>query len=188
MEPGLTASVYFATLAAFAASRVRLARGFVHPSVDLKVGPSVVPNAGRGVTTNRDIMKGQQIGTYPGHLRTKKEYLEKIMKYPCAAEYCWQLTTSDWVLDPTDDKGELLEFVQLVEMLGNDVPLLDAFSRPTTLSLINEPPAGGDVNVRVEESVNEAYLLADCPIRAGEELFLDYGPFYDRSNYVRKSE
>jgi hypothetical protein len=56
---------------------------------------------------------------------------------------------------------------------------------PTTLALINEPAPGWDVNVDTFERGWELTFALNRDVLAGEELFLDYGPMYDRSSYGR---
>ena len=86
-----------------------------------------------------------------------------------------QAYTATFVLDPTDSGGQLLDNVPWV---------LNTFATvPTLLCRINEPGPGGDVNVVAEETDDSVRFLLERAVRAGEELFIDYGPFYDRSGY-----
>ena len=82
------------------------------------------------------------------------------------------------MLDPTDDTGALLSAI-------NVVTGVQLWSVPTTLALVNEPPVGFDVNVATEQTGRSLLLSAARDIAAGEELFMDYGPLYDRSRYGR---
>ena len=89
----------------------------------------------------------------------------------------------DVALDPTDDTGALLDMLpccgwppQLAGVLGGSIP--------TTLALINEPPPGvGGVNVLTEIVENSLVVSTGRDVAKGEELYLDYGPRYDRSGY-----
>lgn len=54
---------------------------------------------------------------------------------------------------------------------------------PTVLCRINEPARGGDVNVITEEREGQVLFVCETGIKAGQELLLDYGPYYDRSKY-----
>ena len=86
-----------------------------------------------------------------------------------------QAYTATFVLDPTDSGGQLLDNVPWV---------LNTFATvPTLLCRINEPGPGGDVNVVAEETDDSVRFLLERAVRAGEELFIDYGPFYVRSGY-----
>ena len=64
-------------------------------------------------------------------------------------------------------------------------PWLTLGAQPTTICLINEPAPGSLVNMRVDETEDglDALLVTGRPIAAGEELYLDYGKKYDRSDY-----
>lgn len=51
------------------------------------------------------------------------------------------------------------------------------------LCRINEPSSGFDTNVITAEMGDELVFKLERDVRQGEELFLDYGPFYDRTGY-----
>jgi hypothetical protein len=69
--------------------------------------------------------------------------------------------------------------------LNEELPAWLPGTVPTTLALINEPAPGWDVNVDTFERGWELTFALNRDVLAGEELFLDYGPMYDRSSYGR---
>lgn len=56
---------------------------------------------------------------------------------------------------------------------------------PTTLCRINEPPIGRDRNVITDENLDSRSVTfaLERDVYEGEELFIDYGMNYDRSQY-----
>ena len=46
-----------------------------------------------------------------------------------------------------------------------------------------QPAAGGDVNVVAEELEKGVIFRLERNVKEGEELSMDYGPYYDRSKY-----
>jgi len=153
-------------------------RGWLTSGAPLVAQQSQVPGAGRGLYVNERLPSGYVLGAYPGRLILRNIYQQKLLTAPNAAEYCWQLSDSDAVLDPTDASGRLMEPLPLIEA----VPHLPG-GVPTTLALINEPCPGLDVNVDTFEQGLELTFVLNRDVAAGEELFLDYGPMYDRSSY-----
>lgn len=93
-----------------------------------------------------------------------------------ASRYAWTLAGGDKVIDPTMPNGELPDRV---------VALGGLISKPTLLALVNEPPAGVDVNLVPEVTDTRVAFVADRDIFQGEELFIDYGPMYSRKHYRR---
>ena len=140
---------------------------------------SSVPGAGRGLFVEADLPAGYVLGAYPGRLINRNAYQQKLSCAPNAAEYCWQLSSCDGVLDPTDAHGQLLDVLPLLDPLPISLP----GAVPTTLALINEPSPGLDVNVDTFEQGWDLSFVLNRDVRCGEELFLDYGPMYDRSSY-----
>ena len=156
----------------------RIGRGWLDQSVALQIGPSRVPGAGRGLFAAVDIPAHQILGAYPGRLRSGAQYEQKRLATPATASYCWVLDDGMGVLDPTDAQGVLLEPLPRVDIGGFTFGAV-----PTTLALINEPCAGLDVNVATEQRGSTMLFSTARDVARGEELFLDYGPLYDRSSY-----
>jgi hypothetical protein len=156
-------------------------RGWLTPGLPLVVKPSGMPGAGRGLFAGTDMPAGSILGAYAGRVIRRDVYQRKLLLAPSAAEYCWQLSSCDAVLDPTDRQGKLCEPLPLNEELPAWLP----GTVPTTLALINEPAPGWDVNVDTFERGWELTFALNRDVLAGEELFLDYGPMYDRSSYAR---
>ncbi|XRA99583.1 SET domain-containing protein [Pycnococcus provasolii] len=157
-------------------SYVRRPRGWMDDDMasSLVARTSLVANAGRGIFASCDLPAGTVLGGYPGRLLSTEAYRRKLAQVPRAAEYCWQLQDANKVLDPTDDSGVLFE---------PSVPCMLFGSVRTTLALINEPAPGADVNVDTVEGSEGVTFVLSRDVTAGEELYLDYGPTYDRSMY-----
>ena len=172
-------------LTAVAVSRVAQQRprgGHLTADVPFIVKPSRVAGAGRGLYAGVPLAGGTTLGTYPGRLLDMASYLRKLSTAPAAAQYCWQLSNGNFVLDPTDRFGQLMEPLPLFEELPD---VLTALSVPTTMALINEPPPGADVNIDTYEQGNTLTFVTNREVEEGEELYLDYGQTYDRSSYGR---
>ncbi|KAL4434189.1 hypothetical protein ABPG75_000630 [Micractinium tetrahymenae] len=140
------------------------------------VGPSQV--AGKGVFAVVTIAAGTVLGAYPGRPRTPAEMAYKCATAPGARDYAFK-TRDGRLLDPTDAAGQLS---------SSSAPGLPWLPIDFSLAYINEPPKGaGGTNVTVEDDPSDpAGLLcvAARDIYPGEELFMDYGPTYDRSRYA----
>ncbi len=83
-------------------------------------------------------------------------------------------------LDPTDAQGNVSEWP------GPGLPW--PLAAPSALAYANEPVKGGTgTNTTCEDGEQDTDLLfVTCrALRAGEEVFIDYGTTYDRSGYKR---
>mmetsp|Transcript_41292 Transcript_41292/g.98877 ORF Transcript_41292/g.98877 Transcript_41292/m.98877 type:complete len:287 (-) Transcript_41292:1880-2740(-) len=167
-------------------------RGMLSPDVlpSLQIAASQVPGAGLGLFCTSTIRRGTVLGTYPGVVTPLQQNLGKLQQYPQCEGYIWRFSDNQFVIDPTDQYGE----IQDVCFGGNpSMPfsttlfntLLSFLSVPTTLCRINEPPKGRDVNVVTEEDrqTRTVTFILERDVYEGEELFIDYGLSYDRSMY-----
>lgn len=109
----------------------------------------------------------------PGRVVPMANYLRKLSTAPAAGQYCWKLSESPFVLDPTNQQGSLMEPVPLFEAAPSLLPMLAV---PPTLCLINEPPPGRDVNVDTYEQGVALTFVTNRDVQAGEELYLDCAP------------
>ena len=157
----------------------------------LVINQSRVPNAGLGLFLSKSYPEGTVLGTYPGVLRPAEQfYSTKCRVYPQAVGYSWRFTDSKYVLDPTDDEGNVDMYCYGGgDALSNVVfkTILSFMRVGTELTRINEPPIGaGGCNVSARENLDtrEVVFTLCRDVVAGEELFLDYGLDYDRSNYA----
>ncbi len=148
------------------------------PESLLEVRPSAV--AGLGLFVTQDLRAGTVLGTYPGIVVSinDRRVQQKAYQYPECQTYIWRFSDNSALIDPTNGVGTLDNFCS-----SPTAPFL--FRVATTLCRINEPPKGRDVNVVTEEVLNErkVVLRLERDVAAGEELFMDYGPQYDRSAY-----
>lgn len=135
------------------------------------------PVQGRGIFAKVDIPPGTVLGAYPGRPRTPADMTAKCVAAPGARYYCFR-NARGMLLDPTDWSGAPSE---------RPVPGLPWWSVDVTLSYANEPPkASPGVNVTVEDDPKDEeglIFVALEGIRAGGELFVDYGLDYDRTGY-----
>jgi hypothetical protein len=158
---------------------------------DLQIAPSQVEGAGLGLyVAAESLRKGTVLGTYPGVVMPLEQNLQKLYQYPWCEAYIWRFSDSKMLIDPTDAQGKL----QAGTYGGNPSTfgslwicqhVLPFLNQPTTLCRINEPPVGRDVNVRTEEDLTKRCVtfIVERDVYQGEELFIDYGLTYDRSNY-----
>lgn len=182
---------YLSLLLAFDRPRGRLS--IPDASNSLVVNQSRVPNAGLGLFLSKSYPEGTVLGTYPGVLRPAEQfYSTKCRMYPQAVGYSWRFTDSKYVLDPTDDKGNMNNFCfggGSGDVLSNLAfkTILSFMKVGTELTRINEPPIGaGGCNVSARENLEtrEVVFTLCRDVFKGEELFLDYGLDYDRSGYA----
>lgn len=144
----------------------------------IQVRPSAV--AGLGLFATADMPAGTVLGTYPGMVVSlnDRRIQQKAYQYPYCQTYMWRFSDNSALIDPTNAVGDLEDYCT-----STTAPFL--FRNPTTLCRINEPPLGRDVNVVTEENRDQriVVLRLERNVMAGEELFMDYGPQYDRSGY-----
>ena len=155
----------------------------------LAIRPSQVPGAGNGLYVTQTLPKGTILGTYPGVVVPLQQNLKKLQDYPLCEGYIWRFSDNQFVIDPTDSEGVCQDFciggnpsMPLSQALFSVLPF---FRVPTTLCRINEPPKGLDVNVVTDEdrSSRTVTFSLERDVYEGEELFIDYGLYYDRSRY-----
>ena len=148
----------------------------------LEIKPSSLTDAGLGVFVIENCQKGTVLGQYPGRIWADHSWL-KFKGTPeihaRARKYIWRLDNGI-VIDPTNAEGLLEETVPWTLPFGLRLPLPGV---PTVLARINEPSRLGDTNVCTEERDGSLLFVLERTVFAGEELFLDYGPHYDRTGY-----
>jgi hypothetical protein len=178
--------IFFSTLTigalAFAISETRPSGNLDQPAL-LEIKTSSLTDAGLGVFVVENCQKGTVLGQYPGRIWADHSWLK--FKGPPevqarARTYIWRLDNGN-VIDPTNADGLLEETVPWILPFGFRLPLPGA--PPTVLARINEPGRLGDTNVCTEERDGSLLFVLERTVSAGEELFLDYGPYYDRTGY-----
>ena len=146
---------------------------------------SLGPGVGMGLFARENLPKDTVIGIYPGKRYKDKDVWVNSKRSTEAAvlamSYIWSCEDGT-IIDPTNVDGILPVRLQV---LGGLFPSISTY-----MSLINEPGVGQDVNVVFEENPErkgkgEVIVRAERDIYAGEELFTDYGPIYNRSNYYK---
>ncbi|GMH62429.1 hypothetical protein TrRE_jg7167, partial [Triparma retinervis] len=164
---------------------------FVELDVDVEIKDSLIPGAGKGLFAAKPLPKNTELGLYPGVLIPTSTY-RNSPKFKTAVSYAWKLSSDRGVLDPTDSLGRLPPFcpggsssIPLSPLLFRTLFAALSKGKPTALAMINEPPDAKDANVEVEESEREprAKFYVKRDVEEGEELYLYYGPNYDRTGY-----
>jgi len=156
----------------------------------IEIRQSKVDGAGLGLFATKSLPEGTLLGNYPGVLRPAQKYMAQYGGEASAGEYTWRFTDNAYLIDPIDSEGQLQDMCYggtadffLSYFLHEKVL---RWSVPTLLARINEPPIGGNgCNVRSEENLKtrEVNFEISRDVVAGEELFMDYGLTYDRSDY-----
>ena len=179
----------------------------------LQVKQSNVENGGLGLfATQYIIPKGTILGEYPGIVVELEPHISKLNAHPQCEAYIWRFSDNKYVIDPTNSKGILDDiciggnpnsflsqwfFTNIINNNNssndnsngnNDSNTKSSIGVPTTLCRINEPPKGYDVNVITTEKTNERKVIFEVErdIYPNEELFIDYGLTYDRSQYTTR--
>eukprot|EP01036_Dinobryon_divergens_P030609 gene30608-39879_t len=142
----------------------------------LEVRKSVrIPN-NLGVFAKTFIPTGTVIGEYPGFVKTFETFKNSKIDekaYTLAKKYTWQIS-EDKLLDPTDQNGYLgLEITYIFGIL----------KMSTTLARLNEPPQGYDVSAYTRITADKVEVVTEKDIFADEEIYIDYGYEFDRSDY-----
>ena len=99
----------------------------------------------------------------------------KAQQAPACKGYAFQ-TTNGYYIDPTDSKGQ---------PCSQPRPGLPWVPVDAMLAFVNEPPPGRLTNVSVVDGRDDLELVfvVTTDVQAGEELFVDYGTTFDRSDY-----
>ncbi len=124
---------------------------------DLELRNSRIPRAGQGVFALKDIPKDVLLGYYGGKLINEKEYLELAAK----------------------DKWHYVMGLETCAMKNDGITDIDGAQGGNIFVKINYAPAPFR-NVRFNKLCGPPYaeIYSIKPIRAGDELYVDYGPNY----------
>jgi hypothetical protein len=141
---------------------------------------STIPGAELGLFAKEIIPEGVVLGTFPGYVKDVGVALESKKdddSRAAARRYMWALS-EDTVLDPTNEYGKLdLELSYLFGLVKVN----------TMIARINEPSPGKDCNVFARMKGPVVEVVTERTIYAEEEIFIDYGRSYDRSDYSSSS-
>jgi len=178
---------YFGLLAYFDRPRGKL----IDDSL-IEAKQSQVDGAGLGLYAAKALPEGTILGTYPGVLRPTGKYLAQYEGDPNAGVYAWRFSDNEQFIDPTDREGKLQE---LCYGGTSDFPFsyflhenIFKWKVPTLLARINEPPigwSGCNVCTAEDRKTREVIFSLSRDVEEGEELFMDYGLSYDRSDYSK---
>ena len=151
-----------------------LVHGGQLPSIaSVQLRPSTVHS--KGVFAKQDLRPGSTLGAYPGRPRSPAAMAAKAQQAPASKAYAF-CTSGGTFLDPTDVAGQ---------PCSQPRPGLPWLSNDPLLAFVNEPPPGQLTSVSVVDGRDDLELVfvVTADVRAGEELFVDYGPSFDRSDY-----
>lgn len=118
--------------------------------------------SGRGVVASSNIPAGALLGIYPGTHISYKEFLEKEQFVSRSVKSAYMLS-KDIIIDPTDMFGYL-----------TDTP-------DHRIALINEASPEQQTNIVAINTKRNVWYISIQDIKAGEELFTNYGPQYKRN-------
>ena len=129
----------------------------------------------RGVFARVDLQPGSTLGVYPGRPRNAAAMAAKAHRTPACKGFAFH-AAGDYFLDPTDTAGI---------PCSQPRPGLPWLPIDPMLAFVNEPPPGRLTNVSVVDGRDDLELVfvVTADVRAGDELFIDYGAAYDRSQY-----
>lgn len=143
--------------------------------------------AGKGLFATKAMPTGTILGMYPGVCTPLEPHLDKLRTFPKCEIYIWRFSDSKFVVDPTNQVGDLEDHAYGGNYRTKWLfeTFLKFLAKDTKLCRINEPPLGQTTNVRMEEYLKDRTVVISLvrDVSAGEELFADYGPTYDRSGY-----
>ena len=121
----------------------------------LKIKTSQLPNAGKGLYTDKPIKKGEKIIEYKGEIIDWREYEKRVL----------------------EDKDGYLFFI-------NKQRCIDAFSTPQHKARYANDAAGLSRvkglrnNANYEIFDNKCFIVSSREIKAGEEIFVNYTKEY----------
>lgn len=142
----------------------------------VEIRRSTIANANMGVFSKQFIAGDTLVGCFPGYVVKVEDALDRKRDEDALAsakKYMWSISDEE-VLDPTNIDGKLeLEITYFGGLIKVD----------TAMARVNEPPPGADCNLYTKVDNGQVYVYAERDIFADEELFLDYGVSFDRSDY-----
>ena len=176
IEAFLTASILFTAFCIKHRPRGTSRDDLVEPR------PSLV--SGTGLFALQDIEEGTILGSYPGRPRSAKQMLAKVERLGGgSADYAASTGRGGeqgLYLDPTDEHGNLSSYPNP----GSPWP----WKINVNLAYINEPQPGGDCNCSLVDGRDgdpaDLCFISSKHIAKGSEIFVDYGPTYNRSKYT----
>ena len=142
----------------------------------VEIRRSTIANANMGVFSKQFIAADTLVGCFPGFVVNVDDALDRKRDDDAKAsakKYMWSISDEE-VLDPTNVDGKLeLEIMYFGGLIKVN----------TAMARVNEPPPGADCNLYTKVDNGQVYVYAERDIFADEELFLDYGTSFDRSDY-----
>lgn len=135
----------------------------------LKLDNSVIPGAGLGIFATRDFPDKYDFGPYKGKWLTPREYNELNRD----AMYVWEV--NDYRGNKERPRGQKLDKYKAIGYWDGEYKKDTNFMR-----YINHPRNKREWNMIAKQIGKEIHYIGRRPIKAGEELFINYGPSYSK--------
>lgn len=131
---------------------------------------SNIPGAGLGIYCTMDLPKGHNMGPYKGRWLSPEEY-QKTNK---ELHYVWEIY--DYRGNPNRKPGEKYD-------PNRAIGYRDAQNKTQSnfLRYLNHPRNDAEENVEAKQIKDNIHYFTKKPVKAGEELMVNYGPDYGRS-------
>lgn len=139
----------------------------VYIPVGLRLDNSTVKGAGLGVFAERDYPSGFDFGPYKGRWLTPEEYNSKNKDLL----YVWEV--NDYRGNKSRAKGKKFDPTATIGYWDGECKKDSNYMR-----YINHPRTKLEENITAKQVGPYVHYLSSRPIKAGEELFVNYGPGY----------
>lgn len=135
----------------------------------LRLAKSSVPEAGLGIFAEQDFPKDHDFGPYKGRWLTPEEY-ENSSKQLL---YVWEV--NDYVGNPNRPNGTKLDTSAVLGYWDGGPKRESNYMR-----YINHPRNKREENTIPVQKKDKIHYVSTRPIKANEELFINYGPMYSK--------
>lgn len=142
----------------------------VYIPAGFKLDNSIIPGAGLGIFATKDFPKGYDMGSFKGRWLTPEEY-NKTNK---ELLYVWEL--NDYRGNKNRPKGQKYDSTKSIGYVDGG-PKKDG----NYLRYVNHPRNSKEENVVARQTGGEIHYYITRPVKAGEELMVNYGPSYSKA-------
>ena len=182
-QPGVPSQLYkrlkFTSSKALETNKLRRYRAEIKVNEPtLIVHQSSLPELGRGLFATVNIPKGQALSEYRGYVyqgpEGKAQFDRKYgVEHEFVAPYAIHVRENGDIIDPSQDPNDMKHYT--IAQFANDC--LGSTSRYMKNIQGSLRPCRVN-NARFDEIRGVVFLVADRDIRAGDEIFVNYGPSY----------
>lgn len=135
----------------------------------LRLDNSKIKGAGLGVFTDRALPEGHDLGKYKGIRITPEEYA-KINRDML---YVWEI--NDFYGNKERPAGQKFDPTKAIGYIDGEIKRHSNYLR-----YLNHPTKKSEENVRAKQFGKDVHYLTTRPVKAGEELMVNYGPSYSQ--------